>query len=475
MRLSTSQLKLFITGLIVTSLIVLATIFYFKAMKTTNTDININKLVNVDKLYAYRVSSDFYFRVESYDNDGTKIGSFSQIIPTETDIGYDFKNPSSSPELILTSRKREGIINLINKESTNSEHDKIIDILHNFSKEYSKIITLQDQHYFDKVAESTNSILGNLTANKKIVPTLISKYRENEIKTPVSNLVLHPYKLDKTTKNARGLDGLTPCKKSWCANIAKWEFAENDRIYLQYLEQVTTIDLNDYVAGIVKKPSIAKNKKGITVVKTTKIVNSITAKFFFVINNDQSIDSYSMDSNGYIYLLKYRYSNISSLKKYLHDYLKIALGISFIDVRNFTNNFAVEQDKIVASSRSTNETLKNLEDDIGDELLGCFGLNRHKNTTDLLFDEKLNKFIEDKDNLEKEIENKKKLFTAISKGNAYDCEDEQPKEKTKLNAIKGFLGFSDTEIEMEIVIKKCPIKDKCSDMDCVKNQLKLKE
>ena len=100
-RLNKLQLKLLFSGIIAIIIIIGGTLYYLKAMTTINADININKMAEKDKLYSYTVYSDFYFHVEAYDDDGKINSNFSQIISTETDIGYDFSKKKSSSNIKL--------------------------------------------------------------------------------------------------------------------------------------------------------------------------------------------------------------------------------------------------------------------------------------------------------------------------------------------------------------------------------------
>ena len=331
-RFNKLQRQLLFFGLLAIVILISSTLYYMKAMTTTNADININKIVKKDRMYSYTVYSDFYYHIEKYNEDGESIANFSQIIPTETDLGYDFSKPE--PDFILESRKRTGVMQLLDNEGV--EESKLIDFMMGFSKEYSKIVAVQNQHYYDEVAKNTQEILKNLYHTKQAIKVKkIDDFYENIIQTPIENLTVRPYKLENIPAN---LSSFKHCSDEWCANLIEWRFGQNDRIYLQYFDKVNSINLDDYLHS---------NQRNCTIVKTIKTINDKTKKYFFkVYNKENAIDSYMMDENGYIYLLKYRAQNRLSYDKYLFDYLKIAFGIYFNDTKNFNNTFAKKQDAI---------------------------------------------------------------------------------------------------------------------------------
>ena len=431
-RLNKLQLKLFFGGLII---IIGGTLYYFKAMTTVNADLNINRMVEKDKIYSYTVYSDFYFHVEGYDDEGKLNSNFSQIIPTETDIGYDFSKPK--PQLILNSREREGRIHLI--ENDGNKQSELINLLVEFSKTYSKLVAVQDQHYFNEVAKNTQNILHNLYGSNDIISTIkIDDYYENEIPSVIPNMLIKPYKINIITSNLKAYKN---CNNEWCPNIVEWQFGEKDRIYLQYIGQYNKIrDLDSYVK------SDRVNKKNSTIVKTTKITNNKLQKYYFIISADNSIESYIMDSNGYIYILKYRYMNSKSKKKYLFDYLKIAFGIYFIDIKNFENNFAKKQKKIEKEFKTTESILKKLDEEL-DDLIEHFGLNRYQPDTNILFDEKMKKYLKNRTILKEEIRIKQILLQASK--SKYPC----PQSDKTFDKFSAYFG--------------CKIQDICTNIECV--------
>lgn len=424
-KLSKSQIKIIFSFIILTIMILIGLYFYFNSMTLQKGNLNIVKTEKKDKIYTYDVYSDFYFNVESYNEKGEKKEFFSKLIPTKTSIGFDLsKNPI---EMILQNEDLN--LDIVLTDSKNTDNlTKQIDYLNRFSKEYSKIMALQDISYLQKSKEFADKITKDLY-NENIDTKHLSfeKYFENKINTSIKNIELKPFKLENINKNLRNTDY---CQKQWCENIANWTFGEDDKIILEYITKVEQANyektLNDF-------------SKDSLVVKTIKVNNNIVSKYFFVIpNNVKEIRSYFIDENGYVYLLRYSFKNIQSLNKYINDYLKIAFGIRFIDVNNFENEFAEIEDELRNYKNFLDVKLK---EDEKNQLLKYFDINTSLEFKDIYE-------IKEKIGLESEKNNINLVFEAI---------DELKLKKYGVNIL----------ITQKQRVEK--IKEVCKDLDCLKD------
>ncbi len=339
-KLTIFQIKSLLLAFVLCIIIVTISLYYFKSMGTKNMALNINKMSKQDKIYSYSVYSDFFYRISKYDNEGEKVDEFAKIVPLETSIGYDLKE--EIPKIKFSTRKYdEKAMHLTDKSG--AEVRSINKTLDKFSKKYSEMIVVQDQDYFNEASKSTQAMIKELYGNSNIkIPTKsIDEYYEKEIILPISNLEVKPYKLKEILKNKKSFKQTT--KDKWYPNLIEWKFGEEDRIYLQYLGKAEKTNLDEYIKKRIDR-KLVKNK---IVIKTTKINKKKIRKFFFEIDDSKNkITSYSMDTNGYIYLLIFKANNTKSFDKYLFDYLKIAFGISFKDSMNFNNKYAEDFDKI---------------------------------------------------------------------------------------------------------------------------------
>jgi len=431
-KLVTFQKNILIGGLIAIICVVGGSLYYLKSMKVEYGSININKMIKKDKIYSYSVFNDFYFHVKSFDKDGKMISDYSQIVPTETDIGYDFEKKPI--ELTMKSRKRDGNIYLIDKKS--AKNHKLIDYLVDFSKEYGRLVAMQDQHYFDEAYNNTQNIVKRLYGkDAELHHVNIDEFYEKKISLPVQNISFKPFKIDTILSN---LKEYNVCKEKWCPNLVEWKFGDDDRIYFQYLTRVQSIDLDEYLHN--NKP------KDCSIIKTTKVVNNKIQKYFFrKYNNKNEIESFFMDNNGYVYILKYRSKSLKSYQHYLQDYLKIAFGISFQDVKNFRNTFVAEQKGIVSEYQS----FRNEENRLN-EILEDYGLLKHFHLT---------KYIDDKNipwdiKLKNYLSNKKQLHDNIVIKQLIEKANDR-----KYKCSSAFFG-------------KCHLKEMCNNIQCVKEIIK---
>jgi len=431
-KLTKFQIKTIIISLFIGIASIVFGLYYLKSMTIKSSALNINKMIKKDKIYSYSIFSDFYYHITKYNETGDKISDFSKLIPIETSIGYDFS--ADKPKTVLTSRKIGKDMQL--GDINGNKSSKVIDILEVFAKEYGKIITVQDQYYFNQSAKITTDILGKLYDNQnKIEPKSISNYYENKIVTPISNLKLKPYKLDKITKNLKKFTYCPPEK--WEPNIAEWQFGEKDRIYLQYLEDFKSSDLEDYLDKT--------EKKNLTIIKITKTNNNKVKKFFFKYKKlENKIESFFMDSNGHIYILIFKANNPQSLNKYLHDYLKIAFGVYFEDTQNFSSDY-IKKFKEIKNYLDEYKKIVNKEHEIHDDkLFYNYKLPEVYILTSKVLDLNLDEFLKHYNEYPNKeiIENEKKIF----------------KQRLFLQCVKKktskLFYFGDKLME------------KCSDLDC---------
>ncbi len=331
-KLTSFQIKLIVAIVLLIITIIGLFLFLTKSMTTINSNINITKIEAKDKIYTYDIYSDFYFNVVKYDEKGVKTAQFSQLVPTRTSIGFDFSK--EKPELVL--KNYDNYIELQLTSKNDNDVSKEIDIVKNFSKEYGFISAIQDEHYFRKNILKTKEIVENLYNVKTDFTFSIDKFYEDEIPSIISNLYIKTPVLAEISKN---LKTFQVCEnKEWCPELLKWHFGEDDSISLEYVLKAEKIDLDDYLKEL---------NKNVTITKITKINSNQVSKFFMVTPSDQNeLRSYFMDNNGHIYLLRYKYKNPKSLEKYQNDYIKIAFGINFVDVKNFENKYAQIQNNL---------------------------------------------------------------------------------------------------------------------------------
>lgn len=433
-KLTSLQIKLIlITGVVLIVVIALG-LYMLKSMSTLNGDINISKIEAKDKIYTYDIYSDFYFNVVKYNEKSEETAQFSQLIPTKTSLGYDFSK--QNPELILKNYDNSKELQLIAYNAT--ELTNQVDVIKNFSKEYSLISAIQDEHYFKENVKKTQEILQSLY-NTKTELTLdsLDKFYENSISTVINNLQIKSPKLYEIEKNIKSFE---KCRdKEWCSTLVKWSFGENDSISLEYIKKAETIDLDDFLKD---------QKKNVTITKMTKISNNKVSKFFMITPaNMNELHTYFMDANGHVYLLRYKYQNPESLKKYQNDFIKIAYGINFIDVTNFENKYAQIQNMMNEYKAKLKEiTELNKE-------LSQFNMYEHfklHSNSDLKLEEIYSIYQNDKNYMEtiqKEYDDKYLLKEAV----------------TGLGSVGG--------LNISTIFKdkySSKLKELCSDLECVK-------
>lgn len=374
---------------ILATLVILSGVGYYVlyGQKIVQGNVNINKIESIDKVYSYSVYSDFYYRVMKYNENGTAVkASYSKLIPLKTSIGYDFANDPKNPSITLQTTKIKSSLSLDDIEGR--EIRRYIKTFSNYSKIFGSIVATQDQAYFDKSAQKIESILKSLYGESVKLPVQdIEKYYTS-VKAPVLNMKIKYYKLKNINKNLKLFKYIQDGKR-WEPNIAEWQFNENDRIYLQYLERKKNNDLYDYL-----KTDTERNDA--LVIKTVKINDGKLEKIYFKIKaRENKVECLFQDTNGYRYVLIMKTEAKGALQKYFPDFLKIAYGINFIDVKNFDNWFAKEQyrkesyfkdiDKQITKIQRLNRELKSLGMDTSD-------LKYYRQIVGDEFDEKFDEF-----------------------------------------------------------------------------------
>lgn len=324
--------KLYISLVVIVSIPLAAFVayYYFSAMSVNQGALNINKISEQNRIYAYSIFSDFYFRASRYDQDGKRIAVFSEVAPTEIAIGYDFKNDKP---LLRDMGSRNRMIML----EENSRDIPLVNTLRAFSSVYAELVATQDQHYFDKAFERIEAINQDVFGGKLkslTVPKTSDSY-EALMDLPVANLKVQPFKLNNITPNLRVPPFFAPVDE-WHPNLIEYRFGESDRIYLQYLMRFNKTNIDEFFAG---------DRKNSTLVRAIGYHNNQPINLTFRIRDDISnqIDAIFLDENGYIYLLRYTAQHQVSFDRYLPDFLKIAFSIHFVDVQGFENWFAQEQ------------------------------------------------------------------------------------------------------------------------------------
>lgn len=419
-------------------LITIIVLFYYKlySMNINERNVNITGINKADKIYTYSIYSDFYFNIFRFNEKGEKIAYFSQLIPTKSSIGFDFSENENEPKLIVNNYDNLGTVTLTEKNA--NELSNQIDILKSFSKEYSKITTVQDEKYFKESTERVKNLIKNLY-NLEVKPAdSIDSFYESEIPKIIDNLAIKPLKLENISKNKQK-KGVEKCNKVWCPELLKWQFGENDNITLEYVKKDEKNTFDKF---------LSEWKKNINIIKITKVNNSGSKNLFILMpDNTNQIMSYFMDDNGYIYVLRYKYKNPESLKKYQNDFIKIAYGINFKDGENFENNYVKFQNKL-------NETKENLEkiNQLDNELVKFdiytyYNLSKNSNLAK-------NMSLED-------------IFTIYQNDNNFITTIEKEyHDKLLINeAIKKIPDLT----TFFILSKAKEVKEKCPDLECIKN------
>lgn len=337
--------------------------YYLYSTKLIQSNLNINKIISTNKIYDYTVYSDFYFRVYQYD--GNKIvADYSEIQPIETSIGCIIKNKTLTPTLRSILGKKDILL-----DDDGTKVNKQITMMQSIEPVFGKIVATQDNDYLNASLKKTKAIFKDLyNINMNTIDFNESKLYKQINNLPIANMKIKYYKLAEIPKNIKGKIKISS-KDKWEPNIFEIDFGENDKIYLQYLMQVSHINLNDYL----KNQAAYKNK---IIIKLIKINNNKLQTMYIIENNkNNEIKTLYMDANGYVYALIYKADNIESYQKYISDYLKLAYGIYFIDVKSFDNTYAKMQEKAIKRGKKIFHLVlqqEYLDDVLGSDLLNYF-------------------------------------------------------------------------------------------------------
>ena len=324
MKLTT---KLIITFIIIIALMLAGAYYYFYSMGNVKTNTNLTKIENSNKIYTYNIYSDFYFRVTKYDSIGNVQAEYTELQPLKTSIGFDLSKKSHTP--IIKTIKGDKLV-LGEKDADYVRKFRVM--LQKFEKDFGAIVATQDDYIIKNSIESAKKIVKNLYGIDLEEQNIKQNYYEEIKNLPIENMRIKYFKLTEIPKNEK--KPLEVASK-WQPNIIEWNFGENDKIYMQYLMKWKNSDLDDF---------ITKNYKNKVVAKLVKVNNNQLKKMYFIkINGQNRIDTLFMDANGYIYVLTFEASNPKSFEKYISDYLKIAYGVHFVDVKGFDNWWAREQ------------------------------------------------------------------------------------------------------------------------------------
>lgn len=458
--------------LILAALVIFSGVGYFVlySQKTVQGNVNINKIDSIDKIYSYSVYSDFYFRAMKYDDVGKAvIASYSKLIPLKTSIGYDFANDPKHPEVALQTISTEGTLNL--DDTNGREIERYIKTFNDYAKIFGSIVATQDQMYFNKSAQKIELILKSLYSDDvKFAVKDIEKYYTS-VDAPILNMKIKYYKLDDINKNLKSFKYIQDGKE-WQPNIAEWKFNENDRIFLRYLEEVHNNDLYDYL-------ETDKEKKDALVIKTVKINDGKLDKIYLkIMARENKVECLFQDTNGYRYTLIMKTQAKEALQKYLPDFLKIAYGINFIDVKNFDNWFAKEQerkesyfediDKKITEIQSLNDQLTSLG-------VESSSLKYYRRITGYKFDEQFDKFKEEYGTYPNEdmLNKFNKLSTELSK-KYKDIEELKTKASRSLSTL-GFFGEGELKERCPNYSIKCMQKIIDDDADKVMKDKAIKK
>jgi len=327
-RLLTLKIKIILLFIVLIIGVLLGGYLYLNKMNIVSGNLNINKTNIIDRLCNYNIYSDFYYRITDNEN------SYSKLTPIKTTICYDFKSGKIELDTKIDNQ------NAILLDDNNAvKINKEISLLKSFQEDYGKIIATQDKDYFDKsytLANDNYKFLFNKDIDIKVINPL-DEYYTKISNLPIDNMVVNYYKL----KEIKSLPIQATKDGGWQPNILEWNFAENDKIYLQYLDKLKKNDLDDYINS-------EYSRKDKTIVKLTKFNNNKLSKMFLIFDNNQNkVTTLFMDNNGYVYNLILKVQNKKAFKTYFNDFMKISYGIYFVKKDNFKNNFAREQENAI--------------------------------------------------------------------------------------------------------------------------------
>lgn len=312
--------------------------FYLSKMQTYQGGLNINKVEDLDTFYARSVYGDYYFRVIDYDQDNSIIknfinekiyhlfddtifvnGYYSELMPVKIAMGYDF---SVSPMARFTLKNfdlpvKEEMVSEVGNVS--DDNNAYIDQVKNFKEVFAKILATQDQDYFTQSRKDAENMIKDLYGDMNLstnLETIDKSFFYELVKTPINNLNINYLKL-KYFKLVQ-----TISKKEWSPFIAKWVYGDS-KIILQYRRKETSVLLRNL-------NELVKSNNDEIVINTISINENMTVPVYLKIDKpNNTVSSYHMSKDGYLYVLTMKADSKQTLITTLHDFMKIALGIYF--------------------------------------------------------------------------------------------------------------------------------------------------
>lgn len=322
-------------------------------------DINVTKIEERNKIYSYSIYGDFYYRMIVFDEKGKPEYEYAKLSPTRTNIGYAFEGVNPVPTL---SSEDTGESIRVTESSAfdlgakKKDLDRLKGGLDQFVKEFGRIIAAQDQHILDQAREATAQIQQQLFGKSMGLPPIqIEDFFEdrNEIATEepaIDNIAFDILDLQYIPANRKSF---TMCAKGkWCKNIWRAVFNEADEIYFQYLKQYGNKSIDELIDD-GKENGWWRNS---LIAITVKPESGNIQPFFLQVDlgDDESahnkIRAWFIDPNGHAYVLIMKVKNETILARAMGDFLKIAFGIRFKDLPNFTNHFANRQYEILKNA-----------------------------------------------------------------------------------------------------------------------------
>lgn len=343
------QIKVIIAFILLALLMIGGGGYYLNAMSVLNGGLNINKIEDIDKIYGYSVYSDFYFRITKYDNEGNKYAEYSRLIPIKTKVGLDFQS-NNIKTTINSSPNNENYMDL---SSSKNDVGKVFEIIKDFAPTYGDIVSAQDTDYFTKSFEKISATYTRLYDQElDISPELIKNYYEKKDQIAIPNLNVRYLALENR------YDFKMLQTEDWAPNIAEWTFADNNRVYLQYVTELKDIDLDDYDQSITQE----MGTENAVIIRTISINPGEIKKLFIKIKmSDYRIETMFHDDHGYLYGLFFQAKNKKALTSYMSDYLKIAFGIYFKNVNEFNTHFIKQHEAAEIAYDNCIKILKDIE------------------------------------------------------------------------------------------------------------------
>lgn len=364
--------------------------FYKDILSSSAT--NVLKIKNTEKIESGMINSDFYYRVAKY-SQGKVIAEYSELVPVVATMEYDISHLSDQnrtiPEVKLkTVIDRKSSIYLLNDRS--DLLTKEAKNLKKFSESYAEIIATQDPDYIKNSDNQVLEILKNIFGTSfNVQSTNIVDYYKN-IKIPlVPNLRIHYYKKNNT------FNVVDSVSNEWKPNIIEWRNSNGDKINLQLLFNKSKLT----IGKMIKYITLNFTGDFIRVSNYNKEYESTL--YFTYKKGENKIKGYYLDeSSGGFYLLTLHTTHVNRSLKNLNNYLKVAMGISFVPSSQ-KNKFSIMQQNIESKKEffCTDNFLDKVENynDIYDELneyglSGYYGFKKLK-SQNICFEESNEKWL----------------------------------------------------------------------------------